>query len=230
MSFKVALRNFFTQPRNALIVYSVIAVVVSVLQYLAGDKAFNGIAYTHYNNYVIFKQSVYHLFENKNLYEAWPQEHWDYYKYSPSFPILFSPFILFPDFLGLSIWNLLNALVLFFAIKNLNGFSQVTKTTIQWFVLPELVVSLQNSQSNGLIAGLIISAFNLTENRRFLLASVLIAISAFIKVFGVIAFVFFLFQKERIKAIAIGMLVMVIFSALPLVICSLYALRWQYDN
>ena len=57
---------------------------------LRSPKTFepNGITYTHYNNYIIFKQSYFHLIENKDLYTLYPNEHWDYYKYSPTFSLL----------------------------------------------------------------------------------------------------------------------------------------------
>lgn len=205
---KAKLRLFFLSPVTVTTVYVIMAVIVSVLQYFAGDKAFDGIPYTHYNNYIIFKQSLTHLLNNGNLYQAWPHEHWDFYKYSPTFPVLFSPFLLLPDWAGLIVWNLLNAILLFYAIININGISTQSKLLMLWFVLPELVVSLQNSQSNGLMAALIISAFNFTENKKFFAAAILISMSAFIKIFGVIAFVFFIFQKERIKAIGLAFLSM----------------------
>lgn len=42
-----------------------------------------------YNNYVIFKMSFPHLVNNEDLYIVQPEEHWDLYKYTPTFAVLF---------------------------------------------------------------------------------------------------------------------------------------------
>jgi hypothetical protein len=53
--------------------------------------------------------------------------------------------------------------------------------------LMELITSLQNSQSNGLIAGLVVGAFAALERRRPGLAATLIVCAGFIKPFGLAA-------------------------------------------
>ena len=39
-----------------------------------GDLFADGGYYSHYNNYIIFKQSFYHLIAQKDLYVHYPQE------------------------------------------------------------------------------------------------------------------------------------------------------------
>src|SRR5687768_9276458 len=80
-------------------------------KYLAG-----GMQYNTYNNYTIFKQSFFHLIDDKDIYFPYPLEHWDIFKYSPTFSTLFGAFALLPDSIGLTLWNLLNALILVLAI------------------------------------------------------------------------------------------------------------------
>ena len=48
-----------------------------------------GDPYTHYNNYVIFRQAFFHLVRHQDLYVLYLAEHWDYFRYSPSFALAF---------------------------------------------------------------------------------------------------------------------------------------------
>lgn len=76
-----------------------------------GDLFADGGLYSHYNNYIIFKQSFYHLIAQKDLYIHYPQEQYDLFKYPPTFALLFAPFSLLPDFLGYSFWTAINLLL-----------------------------------------------------------------------------------------------------------------------
>jgi hypothetical protein len=113
----------------------------------------NGSPFHEYNNYVIFKQSFVHLIAQEDLYRAWPSEHWDLYKYTPTFALFFGIFGAFPDLWGLIGWNLLNAGVLAAGVTALGALSQREQALGLLFLWPELLISLQNEQSNALIAG-----------------------------------------------------------------------------
>lgn len=104
--------------RIILAVYILFSLAASVQSYLRSKKHINNseVAYTKYNNYIIFKQSFYHLINDRDLYSVYPEEHWDLYKYTPSFSLAFGVFAVLPDLAGLICWNRLIILVLFFAI------------------------------------------------------------------------------------------------------------------
>jgi hypothetical protein len=53
--------------------------------------------YKDYNVYVIFKQAFFHLIAQKNLYILYPHEHWDLYKYSPTFALFIVLLAYLPD-------------------------------------------------------------------------------------------------------------------------------------
>src|SRR5436190_462027 len=114
-------KNILINPLYVALALTIITVIVTRQNLRLNPKTFEpgGTAYTHYNNYVIFKQSYFHLAENKNLYQPYPAEQWDYYKYSPSFSLLMAPLANMPDAAGLFTWNLLNVLLLFFALWKL---------------------------------------------------------------------------------------------------------------
>lgn len=184
-----------------LLLYVSIAIVASMQGILHGPKPLGpqGIAYTDYNNYVIFKYSFFHLKDGKNLYQAYPAEHWDLYKYSPAFSMFFSVFAYLPDSIGLTLWNLLNSVLFFLAIVKLSEFNEEKKSRILLFCFIELLGSLQNAQSNGLMAALIIFTFIFLESEDYFLACFCIAASVYIKIFGAVGFALFLMYPEKKK-------------------------------
>jgi len=214
-------------PSIIFTIYSIAAIFIAWQQYSLGAKSDTS---THYNNYVIFRQSFFHLIHSQNLYALYPNEYWDYYKYSPAFALFMMLFAYLPDLLGLIIWNLLNALTLFFAIRSLPVSDLKIKTGVWWFVLIEMITSLQNSQSNALIAGLLILAFNFLERRQVLRATLMIALSAYIKIFGVVAFSLFFLYPERKKFFLYSAMWMILLAIVPLVVVFPDQLIRQYEN
>lgn len=187
-------------------------------------------SYTHYNNYVIFKQSFFHLIENKDLYQLYPAEHFDFFKYSPTFALLMAPLAGLPDALGLFLWNLLNVLVLFFALRSLPLPSNKTHLYMLGFIFIELLTSTQNSQSNALIAGLIILAFTSLEKKKIALASLFIVLTVFIKIFGLVAFALFMFYPNKLRAVAYTVGWTLLLAVLPLLVVSVPQLSFQYQS
>ncbi len=143
--------------------------------------------YTAFENYVIFKRSFLHLIQGLNPYAAYPAEQWDLYKYSPAFAMAMAPFAGLPNWLGLPLWNLLNALPMLWALLRVPLLEPAKRCYIAWFVLPELVISMQNSQSNGLTAALILWGFVAFENRRPGRAAGWAAAGGYLKIFGIFA-------------------------------------------
>ena len=143
--------------------------------------------YTAYENYVIFKNAFPHLVQGLNPYMAFPAEQWDLYKYSPAFAMAMAPFAALPDWLGLQLWNLLNALPLLWALLRLPVLLPERRPWLAWFVLPELVISMQNSQSNGITAALILGVFIAMERGKPIRAAGWAAAGGFLKIFGIFA-------------------------------------------
>lgn len=186
--------------------------------------------HTDYNNYVIFKYSFFHLVQGKDIYQYFLDDHWDLFKYSPSFALVCGIFSRLPDVVGLPLWNLINSLCLFAGILMLPGLSDKKKSWILLFCLPELLLSVQNSQSNGLMAGLIILAFALAERSKYFLSALCLVFSIYIKLFGVIAFVFYLFYPGRFRLIGWSVFWMVLLAILPLVVIDAHQLAFLYKS
>jgi hypothetical protein len=153
-----------------------------------GDLFSDGGYYSHYNNYIIFKQSFFHLVQQKDLYIHYPSEQYDLFKYPPTFALLFAPFALLPDYLGYTGWTAINLLLPAFAVFKLRGISSLSKSIAVTLLLLEGVTSALNSQSNGLVLGLLLFSFAALQNGRFTQAVLFIWLSAFIKLFGVLFF------------------------------------------
>ncbi len=181
--------------------------------------------YTHYNNYVIFKQSYQHLIESKDLYQWYPKEQWDLYKYSPTFSLIMAPFYYMPDWLGLSIWSLINILVFFFALWKFPFPDERKKILALGFTFIELTTAILNAQTNALIAGLLVLAFVLLENKQQFLAVLFITITVYVKIFGVLAFSLLLLYPERWRAFLYSVFWMLLFGLLPLLVVPLH----QYE-
>lgn len=222
--------KFFTYKWTFPILLFGLAVIISLQNIYMGIWEYNHKAYTHYNNYIIFKYSYAHLVQCTNLYTSYPEQYADLYKYSPTFAFFMGLFASLPDTVGLSIWNLLNILVLFFAIIKLKLLSYQSKLLLFLFVVFELILSTENSQSNALLVGLIIMSFNLFEKDKPVMATFCIALSAFIKVYSVIGCVLLLLYPHKIKSVGSLFAWSLLLFALPLCVVDLSDLLLQYKN
>ena len=211
-------------------VYILLVVGASLQSYFGPPTTFNHLEYTSYNNYIIFKQAFFHLIENKDLFIIYPDEHWDLYKYSPTFALLMAPMAMLPDAVGLILWNLLNVLVLFFAIKKIPLQSNSTKGLILLFIIIELLTALQNEQSNALMAGLMVLGFCFLEKEKIWLGCLCIALTVYIKLFGLVAFALFLIYRKKGKFILASATWMIVLAALPLLVVSLEQLQFLYGS
>lgn len=244
-------RNFLLQPRTLLVLYIIMALVASIQLIALGAhqfqnptadirstdivnnpvtaKLFVGNYYTEYNNYIIFKQSFFHFIHRQNLYTIYPKEQWDLYKYSPTFALCMGALAYLPDLVGLSIWNLLNAISLFVALSML-PFSTRARSLLCWFVAIEMLTSMQNAQSNALMAALMIAAFCCMRNGKVQWATLWLVLATFIKLYGAIGFCLFLFFPGKLRFILFSALWTIVLFAMPLVATPMHILLWQYQN
>lgn len=213
-------------------VYLLAVILVSVQSYLLPLQSYGtlGFMYSHYNNYIIFKQSFFHLIHHKNLYLWYEPEHWDLFKYSPSFALFFGIFACLPDLIGLLIWNVLNVGCLIFAVIQLPKLTDRAKVILLFFILIEAIISVQSSQSNSLITGLMVLAFVAMERDRPVLAALLITSTVFIKLFGLFGFGLFLFYPGRWKGAVAAAACMTLFALLPLLVIPWGELQMQYQG
>lgn len=224
----------FVHPLHLLAALYVVLVVAAASQsYVLQVKTAPGVPppVTKYNNYVIFKYSHFHLLEGKDLYkEYYPEEYWDLYKYSPTFALFFGCFAWLPNWLGLTLWNLLNALVFFIAIRFLPGLDEKKRIWILLLSVADVMNSLQNSQANVLVAGLLLLGFGLFERKNYFLATLCIVATFYIKIFGVVALILLLFYPDKGKSIAYALFWVIILWIVPAVITGFSPLLTAYSQ
>ena len=178
------------------------------------------------NNFLIFRAASQHLLDGKDLYAAYPAEHVDFYKYSPTFALLFLPFAFPPFLLSLLLWNTLNAGVLYVALGAV--LPRNAATAARAIVFLDMLGSLQNAQSNALVAGLIILTFASYERRHTVMGSVATAIGANVKLFPLAAASFAVFHPRKLR-VAIALAASFVgLALLPLLVTTPSVLREQF--
>jgi hypothetical protein len=222
-------KRFLLHRNTILAVYILMATVVSLHTVAISTPAFGFIKYTNYNNYVIFKYSFFHLLQGKDLYVLHLDEQWDLFKYSPTFALFMGLFAYLPDILGVFLWNMLNTLVLFAAIRLL-PFNKKTGTLLLWFILWELITSVQSQQSNALLAGLMIAAYCLLERGSYAMAALWLVCASLIKVYGAVGFALFLFYPDKIKFVLYTILWTALLVLAPVVVTGPHSLWLQYQS
>jgi hypothetical protein len=138
---------------------------------------------TPFNNFEIFRYSFFHLLHNNDLYKAYPEYYFDLFKYNPSFAFFMAPFWYLPKTVGVIIWNLMNALLPVFAIDRLK-LETKEKVFFSLFIFIEMITSVQNAQSNGLMLGLMMLTFVFLEKNKPLYAAFIMLPGFFIKLFA----------------------------------------------
>ena len=180
----------------------------------------------HVNNFAMFRWSFFHLREGISLYAFYPSLYFDRFQYGPTFAFLIAPFALPPAWLGLLFFNVLNIGVFYFAIRTLlPGRTGLVALVILVF---EVLRTTQNSETNALVAGLMILAFVWMERERMGRAAWAVAIGAAIKIFPLAAAALALPSRRRWR---FGLLLAGAFAALllaPLLLTPPSTLAHQY--
>jgi hypothetical protein len=180
------------------------------------------------NNFLIFRSAFDHLIAGRDLYASYPAEHVDLFKYSPTFALLFAPFAKLPFELALLAWNLMNVLLPFAAIRLALPACQ-RLAAIQLTGIG-LIATVDGTQSNGLVAALIVLAFAALERDRLGAASAAIAMGVLVKLFPAAAGLLGVPRKDRWRFMALGAVVCATMVALPMVVTGPAGLIDQYAS
>jgi len=211
--------NSVARPRRLLLVlYLASAAFVTVQQAILG----------HSNNLSIFRAASRNLFAGRDLYAAHPEQYFDFYKYSPTFALLFAPLAYLPFALAFLCWTLLNGLLLWYALDRLLPEREATVALALLYL--EMLLALQYGQSNALVAALMILAFVAFESRRQLGAASSITGGAVVKLFPLAALSLAIFYPRRLRFAAVFSAVLAVAVLLPLVVVSPAGLLAQYHS
>jgi hypothetical protein len=112
-----------------------------------------------------------------------------------------APFYCLPVWLGYGIWTGINILLPIYGLRNLGLLNTNRGLVLALIVLSEAITAALNSQSNGIVIGLLLLSFSSALKENTFQSVLFIWLSAFIKIFGVLFFLIFLmFDQQRIKA------------------------------
>ena len=180
------------------------------------------------NNFTIFRSATVNLLAGRDLYAAHPEQHFDYYKYSPTFALLFAPLAHLPFALAFFCWSLLNALLLWYALDRLLPERPATLALALLYL--EVLFAMQYGQSNSLVTALMILAFLACERRRQLEAATEIAVGASIKLFPLALLPVAVFHPRRFRFGLIFLGAAAGLAALPLLAVPAQELLAQYRS
>jgi hypothetical protein len=179
-------------------------------------------------NFEIFRAASRHLVRGEDLYAFRPAELRDRFKYSPTFALLFAPLAWLPWPLALFLWNALNALLLFASIDRL--LPRGPAVFSQACLFPEVLRSMQNAQSNALVAALIILTFVALERGRTWRAATTALLGACIKIFPLAALTFAIPRRKTLQVALAAPLVGLVLLLAPLLVTGPATLLAQYRS
>jgi hypothetical protein len=138
---------------------------------------------------------------------------------------------MLPDSMGYTLWTAINILLPVFAIFRLQGVSNKGKVGLSTLLLLEGFTSALNSQSNGLMLGLLLFAFVALQNGKISQAVLCIWLTAFIKLFGVLFFAMLLVFPGAFRRSLVRIpLIFVVLYLLPLPVLGWDGLQQQYAS
>jgi hypothetical protein len=193
--------------------------IISTYIIVALFSALKQILRRHDNNYQIFKNVFYHIIEEKSLYASYPNLYFDYNHYGPIFGLFIAPFAIMPDGLGMVFWCIFNALVLVYAISQLNLESSKINL-ILWICMHEFLTTSLGQQFNPIMTSIIILSYVLIEKEKDFWSACLIILGTFIKLYGIVGLAFFFFSKNKMKFIGSLAFWSIVFFVLPMAISS----------
>ncbi len=157
----------------------------------------------------------------------------DIYRYSPTIAILFGPFAYLPEWLGACLWGLLSiglfvAAVRVAARELLPGLWTTDRQGVfLGLTLLGAMAGIWSGQSNAILVALVIFAMQAIKNRRWWMASFLLAIPVFIKIWplAVVLLLIVCFPKQlswRFAVVAMAFALLPFLTRPPAVVTGQY--------
>jgi hypothetical protein len=172
-----------------------------------------------HNNYFVYKYGFLNVIHQQTTFGPQPEHFGDLYHYGPVFALLMAPFALLPDGVGVILWVMFNAWVLYKAIKLL-PLKENQYLIILLICAHELMTSSSNVEINPLIGALIILSFVFIRDKKDFWAALMICIGTFIKLYGIVGLAFFFISKDKPKLIYSLLFWSAILFVLPMFISS----------
>ena len=181
-----------------------------------------------HNNFLVFRGSFWHAWQELPLYAEYPQEYWDINHYGPLFSLVIAPFAVVPEWLGLLMWCVALSLGLYVAVRR-SLLTSGQQLFVLWFCAHELLTALYMQQFNIAIAAIIVGAFFLIEKERDATAAFLIVLGTLVKIYGIVGLAFFFFSKHKVRFVAALAVWSAVMFVAPMVLSSPDYVVGQYQ-
>ena len=216
------IKDFIALPlwrdyRTLLVVWVAIAVVSAVLKQHS------------MNNFLIYKYVFHHVIEQRDLYLHYPDEYGDLNHYGPFFSLVIAPFAVLPKMVGMMLWNIALAVLLFVAVRT-SRFSRYEILFMLWFAAHDLMTCLIRQQFNVAVAAIILLSFTMVERRKDFWAAFFICAGTFVKLLPVVGVAFFFFSHCKRKFVLSMVFWSVVCFVAPMLISSPEYIVGQYES
>lgn len=200
---------FYTKKQPVYIIWFIAFMCAAIKIFIKGGA----------NNYLIFKYVYFHAIDEVNLYIRDASLYGDCNHYGPFFSLVISPFLLFPDIIGVFLFCGVMALTLGIAINYL-PIDWRSKAIIYLITANDLFITTLGCETNTLVIALIIGAFVAINKEKDFWAAGFIMFGFFIKLYSIAGLAFFFFSKHKMKFSASLFFWAIVFFVLPMLITS----------
>jgi hypothetical protein len=202
-------KPFFKNKRNVSMLW-IFATLIAILPKFFRDK---------FNNYLIYKNVFWHVFQKTPLYTEYPLEYFDRNHYGPIFSLVIAPFAILPDYLGVPFWSIVTTLLILYAIYQL-PIKSISIVIILWICFNEYLITAQSFQVNPIMVFIIVMSYVFIDRKQDFWSAMLIALGTFIKLYGIVGLAFFFFSKNKSKFILSLLFWSLVFFIAPMLISS----------
>lgn len=211
-------KQFFTDYRTTFTVWLLLGVISGLIKVHRG-----------YNNFLIYKYVFWNALEENDLYQHYPDKFQDLNHYGPFFSIVIAPFAIMPEWLGVVLWNVTLAMLLYVAVRT-SRFSRYEILFMLWYAVHDLLTCLFMTQFNIAVAALILLSFTMIEHKKDFWAAFFICFGVFVKLLGIVGLAFFFFSHNKKKFIFSLCFWSVIMFVLPMLLSSPEYIFGQYAS
>lgn len=209
----------FPNRRAALALFVIAGVLAGAISWASGQS----------QNFDVFSAAAGALLQGDDLYA---RNAADYFKYSPTFALLFVPFTWGPAWLLAPLWSALNFGLAAWGLDRLFDGDARKKRVAQGVALAGIAIATDGDQSNLLVAGAVLLALVAYEKGHLLVAAHLVAAATLVKVFPLAfaALALLLPREQRSRALVALGGALFTWVALPLLLLTPEELGQQYAS
>ena len=212
---------------RAPLVHPFSAALTAVLWLAAGTASgLVSFVFGQSQNLMVFRQASRDLLMGEDLYLLHAA---DYFKYSPTFALLFAPLAALPAWLSAALWGAMNFGAAWAGISAMVSDPQRRERAL-FFGLFGVLLATDGDQSNLLVLGLFLLALRSLEKGSGMAFALLLAVATSVKVFPILGAAMLLAYPRKWRHVAQLTIAGLVLVALPLLVTSPQVLLRDYGS